>query len=141
MQVALIVMTILGCDDTASQCHYVATEQHQWTSVELCRLDTEKTLGAYTSRSAYPTLVAVCKEEGAPPSVAAGHEDAPAATPPASVIEKTGAEKVAEEGLARRAFERAKAMVPSRDGVTALAGKPVTFVADGYRWAVGILSK
>ena len=48
MQVALIVMTILGCDDTASQCHYVATEQHQWTSVELCKLDTEKTL-AYLS--------------------------------------------------------------------------------------------
>lgn len=137
MQVALIVMTILGCDDTASQCHYVATEQRQWASVELCKIDTEKTLMNYTSRSAYPTLVAVCKEEGAKVEAAAP-QPAPAVPP---VVEKTGAEQAAETGMARKALERAKSFVPTKDGVKALAGKPVTFVADGYRWAVGIISK
>ena len=139
MQVALIVMTILGCDDTASQCHYVATEQHQWTSVELCKLDTEKTLANYTNSSAYPTLVAVCKADG--PEVADSKTVTPEAPAAPQVLEKTRQDTVAEEGLARRALERAKSLVPTKEGVMGLVGKPVTFVADGYHWAVGMVRK
>ena len=33
MQAVLIAMTILGCDDSVSQCNYVATVDKRWETV------------------------------------------------------------------------------------------------------------
>ena len=57
---ALIVMTILGCDDSVSQCHYVSTVNGTWETVAKCDAESQKQLPKF-SNSNYPVIVAVCE--------------------------------------------------------------------------------
>jgi hypothetical protein len=60
MQSALILMTILGCDDTATQCHYVEMLDERWTNIQSCDADAEQQLAGYANIP-YPVVVAVCQ--------------------------------------------------------------------------------
>ncbi len=59
-ETALIMMTILGCDDSVSQCAFVETAPERFVSIELCNAASENVLGRYT-HIGYPTAVAVCQ--------------------------------------------------------------------------------
>lgn len=60
MQTALIIMTILGCDDTATQCHYVEMLDERWANIQSCDAASEEKLQTYSIIS-YPVVVAVCQ--------------------------------------------------------------------------------
>lgn len=134
MQAALIIMTIMGCNDAATGCQYIATPDKRWPSIALCEAASEEQLGIYANRSNYPVLIAACQ---APAETVA----AAAPTPPEPEPEK--AEKATPEqlGLTAKAIERARSMLPSTDGVKTLAAKPVRFVSDGYSWVVSAFRK
>ncbi|WP_394689681.1 hypothetical protein [Hoeflea sp.] len=63
MQTALIIMTILGCDDSAMQCHYVETLDQRWETIEACDAEAEARLSNYNNIS-YPVVVAACQTPG-----------------------------------------------------------------------------
>lgn len=132
MRTAMVLMTILGCDDTASDCRYIATPQQRWTSIELCDADSEKQLGQFTN-VAYPVVVAVCQMPDAPVQQATTGQDAPQAAEPSDAQE--------EENLAQRAIGRVKKILPSTEGVKEVLGKPVRMVEDSYSWIARRLSK
>ena len=60
MQTALILMTILGCDDSATQCHYVEMVDKRWATIQACDASSEDTLKLYGNLP-YPVVVAVCQ--------------------------------------------------------------------------------
>jgi len=63
MQAALIIMTILGCDDSATQCHYVEMRDERWATVQSCDAASEDRLRTYSNLD-YPVVVAVCQTPG-----------------------------------------------------------------------------
>lgn len=60
MQTALILMTILGCDDSATQCHYLELIDERWTTIAACNAVSEDRLAAFSNAS-YPVVVAICQ--------------------------------------------------------------------------------
>jgi hypothetical protein len=137
MKTALVLMTFLGCDDTATDCHYLATSQQRWTSIELCDAVSEKELERYAN-APYPVVVAVCQTPGEQTPQTAGNAPAtqpPAATapagteePPAQVTQKE------EESLTKQAISRVSRILPSTEGVKHLLGTPVRMVENSYSW-------
>ncbi|WP_165219629.1 hypothetical protein [Affinirhizobium pseudoryzae] len=138
MRTALVMMTILGCDDSATDCHYVATINQRWPTIELCNAVSEKELSAFTNIS-YPTVVAVCqdptsatvKADAAASGDAIPSSEAPAPTP--------ALERAEEQSLARQALNRLKTVMPSRDKVRDLVARPIHLVEDGYSWVIRTL--
>jgi hypothetical protein len=148
MNAALIVMTILGCNDSGTDCHYIATASERWPTVAMCDAVSEDHLPTYTNQP-YPVLIAVCQnpqvagvtEAGAPATAVpeirplqtatetAGTEQA--ATAPA-VTEEVSPEEA--ETLAGRAIQRVRNVLPTTEGVKTLMVKPVRLVEDGYSW-------
>lgn len=137
MKTALVLMTFLGCDDSATDCHYLATSQQRWTSIELCDAVSEKELERFANAS-YPVVVAVCQTPGEQTPQTAGNAPAtqpPAATapagteePPAQVTQKE------EESLTKQAISRVSRILPSTEGVKHLLGTPVRMVENSYSW-------
>ena len=78
---ALVVMTILGCDDSVTQCHYVDTVKDRWETVEACDNQSQKKLPAYTNAS-YPVIVAMCEKTADAPIATAAESDTPASPAP-----------------------------------------------------------
>lgn len=124
VKTALIMMTILGCDDTASQCNFVQTLPQRWTSIELCDVASEREM-ARLQKIDYPVVVAVCQT---PESALENSDDV--AEPAADAM--TSPE--VSTGLAVRALERVKGVLPSVEGLRELAGKPIRLMTDSYSW-------
>lgn len=142
MQTALIVMTILGCDDSVTQCHYVATAQEHFVSVALCDAASEKILAGYSGVS-YPMLVAVCQppdtqsEVAAPPAGAAKPaiaDPAPLPGPAASLPESE------RQSLAARAVGKIRKVLPDTQDIRMVFETPLHVVADGYSWVAKKIS-
>ncbi|WP_288429407.1 hypothetical protein [uncultured Agrobacterium sp.] len=129
MRTALVLMTILGCDDSATDCRHIATLQQRWTSIELCDAESEKQLGNYANAS-YPVVVAVCQTPDAPADKPAIANAAPNDTQPPA--QQTEAQE--EETLTQRAITRVRRILPSTEGVKEVLGKPVRMVEDSYSW-------
>ncbi|UXS01550.1 hypothetical protein [Agrobacterium tumefaciens] len=134
MKTALVLMTILGCDDSATQCNYIATSQQRWTSIELCDAVSEKELESYAN-APYPVVVAVCQtpDETAPQTAgnqAPAQPDAGQAPPPAAEV----SEQQQEESLTRKAITRVSKILPSTEGVKHILGTPVRMVENSYSW-------
>ncbi|QCI97802.1 hypothetical protein [Agrobacterium larrymoorei] len=129
MRTALVLMTILGCDDSATDCRHIATLQQRWTSIELCDAESEKQLGNYANAS-YPVVVAVCQTPDAPADKPAIANAAPTDTQPPA--RQTEAQE--EETLTQRAITRVRRILPSTEGVKEVLGKPVRMVEDSYSW-------
>lgn len=128
MKTALVLMTFLGCDDSATDCHYLATSQQRWTSIELCDAVSEKELERYAN-APYPVVVAVCQTPGEQPPQTAGTQ--PPATAPQATAAVTPKE---EESLTKQAISRVSRILPSTEGIKHLLGTPVRMVENSYSW-------
>jgi hypothetical protein len=133
MQAVLIAMTILGCNDSVTQCNYVATVEKHFETVAMCDADSERQLKHYTSIS-YPTVIAVCEPPHPPePKVVAA---APAPAP--AVTEETPQTGVS--GLASRMAAEVRTHLPSGHSMKSALATPVHFVSGSYSWVVRRLS-
>ena len=141
MQAALIIMTILGCDDSATQCHYIEKVNQSWATIQACDADSEARLKAYASHS-YPVIVAVCQTPdvdaaGLPEIEGPGVANAPT---PATAATADDPAMSAEEkaGLTSRILAQAQShlhsVLPERGTVKSIIAKPVRVVTDSYSW-------
>ncbi|PDT39934.1 MULTISPECIES: hypothetical protein [Sinorhizobium] len=135
MKAALIVMTILGCDDNVTQCHYISTVNGSWPSIAQCDTESQKELPKFSNRR-YPVVVAVCETSGS--DMTASTEPAPkiapqtdAATQQAAMPPATPEEK---PGLPKRALTWLSGAVPDRQKLQAIVSAPVHYMEDGYSW-------
>ncbi len=128
MKTALVLMTFLGCDDSATDCHYLATSQQRWTSIELCDAVSEEELERFANAS-YPVVVAVCQTPPEQTPQTAGAQ--PPVAAPQAAVEVTPKE---EESLTRQAISRVSRILPSTEGIKHLLGTPVRMVENSYSW-------
>lgn len=129
MQTAIILMTILGCDDALTACDYVASPRERWVSVELCHAASERLLDGYVNVP-YPTVIAVCQEPEAPASEIAGNSTDTTPEPP-QVAEPEPEER---KGLAARALDTVRLAIPGREKVRMVFATPLHVIADSYSW-------
>lgn len=135
MRTAFVLMTILGCDDSATDCHHVATLQQRWTSIELCNAESETKLGDFVNAS-YPVIVAVCQTPEEPQGgLAKAEPQAPDTSNPAPALAPQE-----EQTLTQKAITRVRRILPSTEGVKEVLGKPVRMVEDSYSWIARRLS-
>ncbi|AJD41321.1 hypothetical protein RGR602_CH01991 [Rhizobium gallicum bv. gallicum R602sp] len=131
MQAILVAMTIFGCNDSVTQCNYVATVDN-WDTVAMCDAESEKRLKSFADAN-YPTVIAVC--EAPKPAIATEQpkvaEARPAPVPPVRETGKTGI-----RAFALRVADQVHTHLPTGEGVKHTLEKPMHFVSDGYSWAV-----
>ncbi|MGO8654404.1 hypothetical protein ACC771_01195 [Rhizobium ruizarguesonis] len=135
MQAVLIAMTILGCDDSISQCNYVATVDKRWETVAACDAEAERRLKTYVNVN-YPSVIAVCE---APKAIAAAEPPKPAPVPVAApevavAVPEEPAGRIA--GFAEGIAGQVRAQLPSGKSVGDTLTKPVHFVSASYSWVV-----
>ncbi|TAU88893.1 hypothetical protein [Rhizobium leguminosarum] len=135
MQAVLIAMTILGCDDSISQCNYVATVDKRWETVSACDAEAERRLKTYVNIN-YPSVIAVCE---APKATAAAEPPKPALVPAAApevavAAPEEPAGRIA--GFANGIAGQVRAHLPSGKSVRDTLTKPVHFVSASYSWVV-----
>ncbi|MGO6981225.1 hypothetical protein [Rhizobium leguminosarum] len=135
MQAVLIAMTILGCDDSISQCNYVATVDKRWETVSACDAEAERRLKTYVNVN-YPSVIAVCE---APKAIAAAEPPKPAPVPAAApevavAAPEEPAGRIA--GFAEGIAGQVRAHLPSGRSVRDTLTKPVHFVSASYSWVV-----
>lgn len=144
MKTALIVMTILGCDDSVSQCHYISTVPGTWETVAVCDAESQKQLPKFSNAN-YPVVVAMCENSDAQltdtpkalEQVPTANTDTAIAAPPATSIEPVTAVTPPVEDrptMPKRALAFLSGALPDtaklRDVVTA----PVHSIQNGYSW-------
>jgi hypothetical protein len=132
MKTALIMMTILGCDDSVSQCAFVETPAERFVSIELCDAASEEILGRYTNIG-YPTAVAVCQMP--PPEVAKAIADSnptPSETGPQPPAAMPTEEQ--HRTLKDRAIDAVKQVLPGTAQIKMIFEKPIHVVSDSYSW-------
>ncbi len=138
---ALVIMTILGCDDSVTQCHYVSTVSGTWATIATCDAESEKQLPKF-SNSNYPVIVAVCetsdkqmaKADDPAPSTLAG--PLPMATPDAQAdAVPTPPETEAQQpSLPRRTLALVSGAMPDTSKLRQAITKPVHYIEGGYSW-------
>jgi hypothetical protein len=124
MNPAVIVLTILGCDDSGVECHYVDTSQKRWANIETCSAASDIELAAYAN-APYPVVIAVCQD---PQRIETAE-----AIPPQSPSQTDNAQDV-QEGLAAQAISRVRAVLPTTEGIRTLMQRPVRLVEESYSW-------
>jgi hypothetical protein len=143
MNAALVVMTILGCNDAGTDCHYIATAEERWPTIAMCDAVSDDHLPSYSNRP-YPVLIAVCQDpvvagisESKKQQQAAASPATNAAAPNATDTETAQIDPVSPEEaetLAGRAIQRVRNVLPTTEGVKTLMAKPVRLVEGGYSW-------
>ncbi len=131
MQAVLIAMTILGCDDSVSQCNYVATVDKHWETVIACDAEAEQRLKTFANAS-YPTVIAVCE---APKSLAAAEPEKTAVAPTAATAHDVADQKAGLGGFVDNIAGRVRANLPTGQDVRNTLTKPLHFVSTSYSWA------
>lgn len=128
MQVVLVAMTILGCNDSVTQCNYLTTVEQKWQTVAMCDADSERQLKRYTNVS-YPTVIAVCEppKPASPEAPKAVVESAPTPPVPAETQGRLSA-------LADRVASEVRAYLPSGSEMKTALASPVHFVSGSYSW-------
>ena len=120
MKEALIVLSLLGCDDTGLQCEYIRTAEASFADLETCRAASSEYL-ASADDAAYPTVVAMC-------SPAAQTAEGPMPPePPREQAAQTSPTDMRDEGFLSRVGSAVASVLPERETVE----KPVEKVADG----------
>lgn len=157
MQTAFIIMSILGCDDTATQCHFVEMLDERWATIQACDAGSEDRLRTYSNLD-YPVVVAVCQTPGdaglaevqaepAAESVAAIEPEQAMALPEGVPVPKvdipatvplTAAEQAmledAHPGMTSRAYNLVREALPEAATLKSLVSGPVHVVTDSYSW-------
>ncbi|MAZ84801.1 MAG: hypothetical protein CME90_14540 [Hoeflea sp.] len=148
MQVAMIAMMILGCDDSATQCHYLDQSDKRWETVSACDAETEERLKAYSSHE-YPVVIAICQPPTNPNELIAeatgGQADA-ATTPPADEPQAADMTEVApppsqqeaqkDEGITTTVLNQIRSVLPEKESVKDVVTAPIRFAGEGYSWVV-----
>jgi hypothetical protein len=138
MKAALIVMTIMGCDDSATQCHYIDTVPKSWQTVALCDAQAETYINRHQGKN-YPVIVAVCETSG-DRMTADVAKPAPDMTPAETTAEATVPVPVetaeTKQGLAARTLDFVKKAIPDKASLKAAVTTPVRYAEDGYSWVV-----
>ncbi len=138
MKAALIVMTIMGCDDSATQCHYIDTVDRSWQTVALCDAQAETYINRHQNAN-YPVIVAVCETSG---DRMTAEVTEPALDPkPAETATSTEAPvpvetEQARQGLAARTLAFVKKAIPDAASLKAAVTTPVRYAEGGYSWVV-----
>lgn len=163
MQAALIIMTILGCDDSATQCHYVEMRDERWATVQACDAVSEDRLKGYSNLD-YPVIVAVCQtpsDTGLAEVVDEPEQDLvqtadtevdtsltsatpipKADIPEAETAALDGNEPAgaptpdAAPGMTTRVLNLVREALPEKARIKALVSEPVHVVTDSYSWVV-----
>ncbi len=136
MQAVLIAMTILGCNDSVTQCNYVATVGKHFETVAMCDADSERQLKHY-SNIRYPTVIAVCEPPHPPLPPEPKVVVAAPAPAPAVTEEKR---ETGVSGLASRMAAEVRTHLPSGHSMKSALATPVHFVSGSYSWVVRRLS-
>ncbi len=150
---ALVVMTILGCDDSVSQCHYVDTVKGSWETVAACDDQSQRKLPAY-AKASYPVIVAMCEKTADAPiaSAALSGTVTPTAPPQASTSSPTTisppaaplpADAAASERqpLPQRAYAMIRGVLPDTQKIRHAISVPVHYLGDGYSWVATRISR
>lgn len=135
MKAAFIVMSILGCDDAGTTCTPVAQVQEQWQTIAACDAASEKHLARYGNVN-HPMVVAVCQTAGTNALAdstddAAGFETASRSVGP---VPEAPRDTDVERGIADRAMQLVKDVMPTRKSLTDTATYPVHVVTGTYSW-------
>lgn len=136
MNAALVVMTILGCNDSGTDCNYITTAQERWPTVAMCDAVSEETLPNYANQP-YPVIIAVCQNPEPETASAVPDTMQQQAQAPVNAPEATSTPEINEEQnrtLAGRAIQRVRNVLPTTEGVKTIMTKPVRLVEDGYSW-------
>ncbi|MGJ7041901.1 hypothetical protein J2Y63_005179 [Shinella sp. BE166] len=138
MKAALIVMTIMGCDDSATQCHYIDTVGKSWQTVALCDAQAETYINRHQDKN-YPVIVAVCESSGdrMTADVAKPTPEAkPAETATTAEVPTPAETAEAKQGLAARTLNFVKKAIPDKTALKNAVTTPVRYAEDGYSWVV-----
>jgi len=134
MKAALILMTIMGCDDSATQCHYIETVDRSWETVALCDAQAETWINKNQDKN-YPVIVAVCETAGN--RVTAEEIDpAPEAKPAEAQIPVPQETVEARQNLAARTLGFVKRAIPDAAALKKAVTTPVRYAEDGYSWVM-----
>ena len=142
MKTALIAMTILGCDHTATECTYVAAAEQTYETVALCDAASEAEMARHAD-SAWPMILAVCQAPkpdtdgtlGTLPLDGAGGETATIATATGNQP-KASPEEEKPEGLFGHTRALVGKVLPAVRRTADVLATPVHVVTDTYSWAV-----
>ena len=108
MKAAFIIMTIMGCDDSATQCHYIDTVDRSWQTVALCDAEAETNINRHQNKN-YPVIVAVCESSGSRVTAEVAEPDPkPAETATEADVPTPVETTEAKEGLAARTLNFVK---------------------------------
>ncbi len=137
VEAALIMMTVLGCDDSGVQCVPLEVYEPKWQTIALCDADAEGVLDQFTVTDAnYPMIVAVCET----PTNAASADTLYSEEDQASTIvdtEVAQTEPQKPQTLADIVAELADKAAPLTRGLKeSVVDKPVHVVEDGYAWVI-----
>ena len=145
---ALIVMTILGCDDSVSQCHYVSTVSGTWQTIAICDAESQKQLPKFSNIN-YPVIVAVCetssdtmakaKDPAPVPAMHPGLDQPQAVTPDPVPVPPAAEQK--QPSLPRRTLAMVTGALPDASALRNAVTKPVHYIEDGYSWVARKFTK
>ncbi|QKV19290.1 hypothetical protein [Oricola thermophila] len=116
---AIIVLSLLGCDDSGTQCDYLRASEQRFASVAECRVASDAFLAA-SDDAEYPAVVAIC----APAVETAGRPVPPEL--PVEVAPEIPADELAPDMVERIAGAIA-GYVPGRETLA----RPVGVAAEG----------
>lgn len=136
---AMIVMAIMGCDDSATKCTQLSLSEPKWETVAACDKDSEQELARY-SNVKYPMVIAICQSPEVTKAEAMQdntehqqQQQGAAALPPTA---ETATKEPEKPNLLQRTFGVIKQAIPTTEGVKTAVTTPVHVIADGYSWVV-----
>ncbi len=141
---ALIVVTILGCDDSLTRCQYIDTSPDTYETVALCDEALERDLSHY-KYSEYASVIGVCRSEDEPIEAALGGIAVTGIpeeqTKLAASSQPGDGSHLPEHGnrlliLADGALDKAVSVLPDRKQVRGVVVAPVDAVKGSYSWVV-----
>ncbi|QRM55423.1 hypothetical protein [Sinorhizobium sp. BG8] len=142
MKAALVIMTILGCDDSATQCHYIDTVKESWQTIALCDAQSEAQINRYHATN-YPVVVAVCESssdpmtaELAPPPASSQSGAASLPQPEQNAPTDAASTEKEKAGIASRTIAMIRKTLPDASAVRNTVTKPVHYIEDGYSWVL-----
>lgn len=116
---ALIVLSLLGCDDSGTRCEYLRAAEERFATVEACQLASEGFLAA-SNDADYPAVVAICA-----PAVETAGRPVPPELP--GEVETGVPADIVEPDFLERIAGAIASYAPDRKTLT----KPVDLAAEG----------
>lgn len=138
LEAAMIMMTVLGCDDSGVECVPVEVYEPKWETIAACDADAEGVLETFSnSNTSYPMIVAVCEtpvDAASADTLYSNEEQASAAVE--NPVEQVSEEKPKKQTLVDLVAELADKAKPLTRGLQSSVDKPVHIVKDGYAWVI-----